>query len=140
MGMIDVQAESLSQVPIPWVKHESRNAANPCMSQLIDLEGFEGYGRYWRLIELLSDSTTHMVPPVGERGSKRYQIGLRFASAETFGAFLETLLSLDLIESAGDGWYAVPLVEETAHSIGRSRANGSKGGRKAAENRKRARV
>lgn len=136
MGTNDATAHELSRVPIPWVKHESRNAANPCIAQLIDLLGFEGYGRYWRLVELLSDSELHTVPLPGEYGYKRYQLGLRFSDSEQFASYLETLSTLDLVKPLDSGRYSVPIVEESAESIGKSRAAGRKGGRKAAENRR----
>ncbi len=140
MGIANQPVETLSMVSLPWVKHESRNAADPCITQLISMAGFEGYGRYWRLIELLSDSKTHEMPPIGERGSKRYQIGLGFTSMEALDSYLNTLLSLDLAERTERGCYRVPLVDRTANDIANARANGSKGGRKAALNRRSASI
>ena len=49
-------ARALSNCPISWVKHEAANAGNPYLNQLISVGGMESYGRYWRLIELLSNT------------------------------------------------------------------------------------
>ena len=75
MGTMIATADCDSGFPVLWVRHESTITADPCVRQLIDQEGFEGYGRYWRLIELLSDSTTHEIPPIGARGYKRFLLG-----------------------------------------------------------------
>lgn len=121
---------------IPWVKHEARNAADPCIAQLIAQAGFEGYGRYWRLIELLADSPEHALPKVGERAFRRFQIGLRFEDEESFAGYLETLAALDLIERSEDGRCRIPLIDATAMKLEAARANGKKGGLKAAANRR----
>lgn len=136
MGTMIATAYCDSGFPVLWVRHESTITADPCVRQLIDQEGFEGYGRYWRLIELLSDSTTHEIPPIGARGYKRFLLGLGFTDDESFDGFLNTLISLDLLERTKRGCYRVPLVDKAAESLALSKAYGSKGGRKAAANRK----
>lgn len=136
MGTMAATADVVSGSPVLWVRHESTITADPCVRQLIDQEGFEGYGRYWRLIELLSDSTTHEIPPIGVRGYKRFLLGLGFADDESFDEFLNVLISLDLLERTKRGCYRVPLVDKAAESLMKAKINGSKGGRTAAANRK----
>lgn len=133
-------SQDSSSSPIPWVKHWASNAADPCIAGLIETLGFEGYGRYWRLIELLSTAGTHELPNASERGYMRYQLGLKFGSdargAEECTAFLEALEALDLIERGEGGHYSVPIIEQTAQALMRNRENASKGGRTAAANRR----
>lgn len=129
-------ARALSNCPIPWVKHEAANAGNPCINQLISIAGMEGYGRFWRLVELLSASTSHAIPTTDETGYKRYSLGLGFTSATEFEAFITTLIDLDLAAVGNGGRRYIPLVDDTALAVGRSRLNGSKGGKAAARNRR----
>lgn len=136
MGTTTAITNDISAHPVQWFKHEACVTADPCVRQLIDKEGFEGYGRYWRLIELLCDSNTHEMPPIGARGYKRFLIGLGFNDDETLDAFLNTLISLDLLERTEHGCYRIQLVDKAVESLVRSKVNGSKGGRTAAANRK----
>lgn len=131
----DSAAVALSRCPIPWAKHEAANAANPCINQLIDVAGYEGYGRYWRLVELLLGTEAHSIPCEDEQGYKRYTFGLRFPNAKEFEAFLGLLVDLDLAAVDESGRRYIPLVDAAALTVGKNRYNGSKGGRVAARNR-----
>lgn len=136
----DSAAEQLSRVPVQWVKHRSNNAANPCILKFISVTGFDGYGRFWRLVELLSDSPSHAIPREGEKGYKTYLLGLNFNDATEFESFIETLIEFDLAGIDAYGRRIVPLVEESALDIGKQRLHGSKGGKTASANRKRKQV
>ena len=130
-------AAALSHVPISWVKHEAKNAGDPCMMQLITLTGFEGYGRYWRLVELASTNPLHSIPQSNEQGYKAYFLGLNFTDAADFERYISILIDLDLLVTDNSGRRAIPLVEAAALSVGMNRYNGSRGGKTAAANRKR---
>lgn len=131
----DNAVRALSHCPIPWVKHAADNAGNPCINQLIEFVGYEGYGRYWRLIELLLGTEAHSIPSFGEQGYKRYTLGLRFAKADDFEEFIGLLVDLDLAAVDKNGRRYIPLVDEAAFSVAKNRFNGSKGGKTAARNR-----
>lgn len=133
----EAAAARLSRVPIPWVKHEAKSAGDPCKAQLIALVGLEGYGRWWRLVELVADNPSHSIPRHDEKGYKAYLLGLMFTDAEEFEGFISTLLDLDLVITDEYGRRVIPLVEAAALDVGMSRLNGSKGGKAAAANRKR---
>ncbi len=138
--MINGAARFLSNVPIPWVKHEAKNAGDPCIMQLISTMGFEGYGRFWRLVELLSNNPLHTIPLRNEQGYKSYLLGLGFTEPEPFETFISTLIDLDLVTVDEQGRRLIPLVESAALSVGMSRYNGRKGGKMAAANRKQKQV
>lgn len=104
----DCIVRALSRCPIPWVKHAADNAGNPCANQLIDVAGYEGYGRYWRLVELLLSTETHAIPDSNEQGYKRYTLGLRFANAEEFEEFIGLLVDLDLAAIDESGRRYIP--------------------------------
>lgn len=130
-------ARALSNCPISWVKHEAANAGNPYLNQLISVGGMESYGRYWRLVELLSNTNAHAIPREGEQGYRGFQLGLYFNSPEEYEAFIATLIDLELVTVGSGGRRGMPLVDESALAIGKARLNGSKGGRTAARNRQR---
>ena len=138
MGMSETDKRAavyMGQCPLPWVKHETATAANPCIAQLINREGFEGYGRYWRLIELLSSCSNHAIPRQGEQNYKALIIGLGFETCEEFDEFISTLQDLELVISDGRGRRCIPTVDEAAYTVGMARYNGRKGGKAAARNR-----
>lgn len=133
----DTAIAALSRCPIPWVKHEAANAGNPCINQLISVDGMEGYGRYWRLVELLLNTKSHAIPSSKEQGYKRYSLGLGFTDSEEFETFVNLLVDLELAAIDESGRRYIPLVDEAALTVGKNRYNGGKGGKTAAANRKR---
>lgn len=123
--------------PILWVKHWANNAADPCISQLISLLGFEGYGRFWRLVELASNDPTHEIPYNGKQGYKGFVLGLQFSDSEAFEGFISTLIDLDLAFISEEGKRFISIVETAARDYGLRMVDGAKGGNKASANRKR---
>lgn len=113
--------------PIQWVKHSAWYLADPLISHLIAVEGFEFYGRWWRLVELLMNDSAHAIPTTGERGYKRYLAGLGFRGDEELNGFIETLISYELLEDGGEGRYSAPLVNDAVRSVETLRASGRKG-------------
>lgn len=115
------------RVPIPWAYHQSDNAADPFISQLIDLAGFEAYGRYWRLVELLLRDPNHVIPNEDERDYKRFMLHLKFDCVDDFNAFIDLLRDYALVEINEYGRLVIPIVEEAAQRVGADRSNGYKG-------------
>ena len=129
-------ARAYAKRPIPWVHHDAANAGNPCINQLISVAGVEGYGRFWRLVELLLQSETHAVPSSEEQGYRRFSIGLGFKDMGDFESFISLLIDLELIAIDGNGRRSIPIVDEAALKVGMSAYNGAKGGKAAAANRR----
>jgi len=138
--MKELTALQMGRVSLQWFKHQANNGANPFVSQLIDEEGLEGYGRYWLLAELLALSESHALPKdPNERGYRKYVLGLKYKSADEFERFITLLTDLELVKVDEKGRRYIPCVTDAAKNIGKKRLSGSKGGRKAADNRKRTR-
>jgi hypothetical protein len=84
-----------------YLKHDSNASADPKMEAMILRYGMEGYGRFWRMAEILRDQTDHRLP--------RRKWGLT-ALARAWGcdetnadAFLEALIStFELIKCQDD--------------------------------------
>ena len=137
MGITNQAGQTEGAFAVRWIRHESNFAADPCINQLIKTSGWEAYGRYWRLVEMLCASLAHYVPKRGEQGFKRYALGLDFDD-EGLEGFLSTLLELDLIETDENGRYRSPLVDAHVRDMLRNRENGRKGGHAASKNRQQA--
>lgn len=137
MGITNQAGLAEGAFAVRWIRHESNFAADPCINELIKADGWEAYGRYWRLVEMLCASLAHYVPKRGEQGFKRYALGLSL-DEEGLEDFLGTLLELDLIETDENGRYRSPLVDAHVRDMLRNRENGRKGGLAASRNRQQA--
>ena len=89
MGTMAATADVVSGSPVLWVRHESTITADPCVRQLIDQEGFEGYGVIGGSLSCFPTAPTHEIPPIGARGYKRFLLGLGFADDESFDGLFE---------------------------------------------------
>ena len=121
---------------VPWFKHETGNASDPCIRQLINETGFEGYGRYMALNEMLGNAHSHHVPKDGEAAASAYASCLGFESRNDFNSFLSYLHHLGLLIVDESGHYRSPTIDAAAEGIAKKKASGRKGGQAAARNRR----
>lgn len=133
-------ANSISELaaePMMYFPHDSNAASDIKCQRLIMRNGFEGYGRWWRLCEHLAASKGHAVPfethedmlilgqVLGFGGGAYDEL---YTIEETSG-FVNGLLNLGLLVKDENGLLFSPRMVENSMYFGRQRANGRKGGR-----------
>lgn len=121
-----------------YFPHDS-NASNDIKCQrLIRRLGWSGYGRWWRVCELLASNKGHVIPFSTEEDKLILGDVLQFGDGSNFcellcieevTAFVDQLLSIGLLQTDENGCLENPRMHENALSFGKKRAAGRKGGR-----------
>lgn len=128
----ELAAESMAYFP-----HDSNASADIKCQRLIMRNGWDGYGRWWRLCEHLAATKGHAVPFAtdedklilgGVLGFGRSDFEALMIIEETSG-FVHGLLDLGLLVEDENGLLFSPRMVENSLYFGRQRANGRKGGR-----------
>lgn len=129
----ELAADSLSYFP-----HDS-NAANDIKCQrLLMRQGWSGYGRWWRVCELLASNKGHVIPFDCYEDKLILGKALQFGTGGSFddllcveevAAFVDDLLDMGLLQMTENGCLENPRMHKNALSFGKKRAAGCKGGR-----------
>lgn len=112
--------------PMGFFPHDVTSFDDVKIRKLVRRRGFEGYGMWWRMCELLASNSGHGISVEGEDGD---------IWAEAFGLDRAGLLSLvSTLEECGlvtftDGWVTSERMNRNARYIGTCKANGRRGGR-----------
>lgn len=115
--------------PMAFFPHDANSAQDIKCRRLIRREGMAGYGRWWRLCELLAATEGHALGVSRAEDVELYAEELQFDSAEEFMAFLVTLADVGLVQMPGDGTVFSDRMMRNAVFTGEKRVNGKLGGR-----------
>lgn len=125
-----MDAESEALKPMAFFAHDSSAACDMRFKKLLRREGMAGYGRLWRLYELLAATEGHALRVEDAEDVEILASELMLGGAEECAAFLETLREVGLAEVPGDGTVTASRITENSLYFGKKRAAGSAGGRK----------
>lgn len=122
----DIEAEASK--PMDYFPHDVAAAHSVDLELVIDEFGMAGYGRWWRLLEILAAETGHRLELGNERVAKvvARRLCVNVGDLLKFCAFLD---DIDLICMPGDGFIWSEWMCEQAERVGEKRANGKLGGR-----------
>ena len=109
--------------------HDADSARDMKCRKLIRREGMAGYGRWWRLCELLAATDGHVLEMGTDEDMELYAEELCLDSAKALMQFLVTLSDVGLIRMPGDGTVYSERMMRNAEQFGEKRANGRMGGR-----------
>ncbi len=122
--------------PMAFFPHDSGAADDGACRKLLRRHGFEGYGRFWRVCELLAGAKGHELPVSEEDDLMNLAEELRFITG-TFSElqalegcrdFIEDLVSLGLLRLTEGGGVASGRMDRNASYFGAKRWGGRKGG------------
>lgn len=127
----------LATEPMLYFSHDSNASADIKCQRLIMRNGWDGYGRWWRLCEHLAATKGHAVPFATDEDKLILGGILGFGASgfeamitiEETTAFISCLLNIGLLVEDENGQLYSPRMVENSLYFGRQRANGSKGGR-----------
>ena len=117
--------------PMTYFSHDSNASHDIKCRRLIRREGMAGYGRWWRLCELLADTDGHRLSIDTSEDAELYAEELQYDTVDEFMAFLIVLKDVGLINMPGDGTIYSDRMMRNAEYFGKKRVAGSKGGRAA---------
>ena len=112
-----------------YFSHDANSAHDMKCRKLIRREGMAGYGRWWRLCELMAATDGHALEIGTDEDMELYAEELCLDSAKALMQFLVTLSDVGLIRMPGDGTVYSERMMRNAEQFGEKRANGRMGGR-----------
>ena len=89
----------------------------------------EGYGRWWRLCELLAASDGHVLRLDTEEDAELAAEELLFDTADGLMEYLATLKDIGLVKMPGDGTVSSDRMARNAEYFGKRRASARAGGK-----------
>lgn len=123
----EIQRESAR--PMKYFSHDSNAASDIKCRRLLRRLGFEGYGRWWRLCELLAATDGHKLNIETEEDAEIIAEELHFDGCNDLIEYLSVLVDVGLIHMPGDGSVWSERMMNNAEYFGKLRANGKRGGR-----------
>ena len=123
------EIERAAARPMAYFSHDANSAHDMKCRKLIRREGMAGYGRWWRLCELLAATDGHVLEIGTDEDLELYAEELCLDSAKALMQFLVTLSDVGLIRMPGNGTVYSERMMRNAEQFGEKRANGRMGGR-----------
>ena len=123
----DIEAEAAK--PMDWFKHDADAYSDIKCRRLLRRLGMAGYGRWWRLCEIMASTNGHRPSIESEEDAEILAEELQLDSVDELMAYLRTLADVGLISMPGDGTIASDRMLSNAITFGTNRANGRLGGR-----------
>ena len=123
------EIERAAARPMAYFSHDANSAHDIKCRKLIRREGMAGYGRWWRLCELMAATDGHVLEMGTDEDMELYAEELCLDSAKALMQFLVTLSDVGLIRMPGDGTVYSERMMRNAEYFGEKRANGRMGGR-----------
>lgn len=136
MASEDVKNKAME--PMAWFQHDSNAAQDQKCQRLLYRYGNAGYGAFWRLCEVLANTTSHSLPVETDEDwlILAQQIGMRRMGAfddevsiDDCKGFIDCLIEIGMLERDGKGRIESARMQRNALYFGMQRANGAKGGR-----------
>ena len=123
----EIEAEAAR--PMAFFPHDTNASQDIKLELLLDEYGMAGYGRWWRLCELLGAADGHRIEIGNARVAKVVARNLMFEAVSDLMAFMVELADLGLIDMPGDGYVSSKRMNRNAEYFGKKRAAGRKGGK-----------
>lgn len=123
----EIEAEAAR--PMKYFSHDSNAAQDIKCRRLLRRLGMEGYGRWWRLCELLAATDGHKLSIETEEDAEIIAEELHLDGQHELMDYLQVLVDVGLIHMPGDGTVWSERMLTNAEYFGKLRANGKRGGR-----------
>ena len=123
----EIEAEAAR--PMAFFSHDTNASQDLKMVMLLEDYGMVGYGRWWRLCEMLGAADGHRLQIGNERIARIVAHNLMCSDVDELMTFLLELKELGLLVMDGDGYISSRRMDRNAEYFGRRRAAGRKGGK-----------
>ena len=112
-----------------WFKHDANAYSDIKCRRLLRRLGMAGYGRWWRLCEIMASTNGHKPSIETEEDAEILAEELQLDSVSELIEYLRVLVDVGLIDMPGDGTISSGRMMSNALTFGTNRANGRLGGR-----------
>lgn len=124
----DVESEAAK--PMLWFRHDVDAHDDLKCKRLLRRLGMAGYGRWWRLLEIIYAESGHAISVEDAEDAEMLADDLCMESTDELADFLGTLADIGLIEMPGDGTVrGNQRAQDEQVRFGINRVNGKLGGR-----------
>ena len=123
----EIEAEAAR--PMKYFSHDANAAQDIKCRRLLRRLGMEGYGRWWRLCEMLAATDGHKIGIETEEDAEIIAEELHLDGHRELMDYLRVLVDVGLIQMPGDGYVWSERMLTNAEYFGKLRANGKRGGR-----------
>lgn len=123
------EIEEEAAKPMDWFKHDADAYADIKCRRLLRRLGMAGYGRWWRLCEIMASTNGHRPSLESEEDAEILAEELQFDTVPELMEYLRVLADVGLIDMPGDGTVSSERMLSNATTFGTNRANGKLGGR-----------
>lgn len=127
--MANQEIEREAARPMQFFSHDSDASQDIKCKKLIRRFGMEGYGRWWRLCEILAASDGHRVSIQEQEEAEILAEELCYDTTSELIDFVAQLSEIGLIRTPGDGTFYSESMNRRSLYFGQRRAAGRKGGR-----------
>ena len=123
--------EDLVSEPLSYFSHDADSLCDFKMQKLIMRYGFEGYGRFWAICEMLARQRGHSIPFDTDDDIDAITFSLRFQDSKFCTSFIGFLADCGLIsqEALGEGRIMSERMCSNAAYCARKRNAGMAGGK-----------
>ena len=122
------EIEAAAAKPMQFFSHDSDAAQDIKCKKLLKRCGFEGYGRWWRLCELLAATEGHKVKCDTAEDFEILADEIGYGSVAETEEFINELVDIGLVTVDDDGSLYSESMHRRSLYFGRKRAAGRKGG------------
>lgn len=131
MPVTQQQVNAEAAKPLPYFSHDNNAAEDIKCQRLLVRGGFEAYGRWWRVCELMAMYTGHKVPFSTEEDFFILAKQLMFDDEQKLIEFIGLLADVGLInsEALGNGEIVSDRMNVNAQTLAQRKLNGALGGR-----------
>ena len=126
-SMREIEAEAAK--PMLFFSHDANAAQDIKCKRLLKRYGFEGYGRWWRLCELLASTEGHKVRCKRDEDLEILADEIGYDTVAEAEEFINQLVDIGLVVLDETGAIWSESMHRRSLYFGRNRANGKKGGR-----------
>ena len=106
-----------STKPLAFFRHDANSAEDRKIKFLLKRHGMEGYGRWWRLCEILASEPDQQLEMQTEEDAEMLADDLMLGGAAEALDFLRDLKSLGLLEMPGDGTVSNKRMREYGNAV-----------------------
>jgi len=94
-----------------WFKHDSNASQDPKMVMLTSVYGFEGYGRFWRIIEMIREQEGYRIDISSKHAFKMFASLLMFTNEEEAKNFIQDCVEeFNLLEMDNEHLWSPSLI------------------------------
>lgn len=126
-GISSAAVKKSAEKPLKFFPHDSNAVADIKIKRLIRRYGFEGYGRWWRICEMLAANHGHKIALETDEDAEILAEELAYPDVAECLSYIKSLSDIGLLVMDGKGAVFSERMYQNAEAFGKKREAGRKG-------------